>query len=738
MKIRNKLRVSAGISLATIILLWVVFTFSIPYMTKLQQRGMLIDGIAQDVNRLNESAYDFLLKKDSATRAEWNVIYSNLGDKLKSVLGLSPLSDEFLSAIGSDYKVTGELFNGLVEDFKRGRNGDEIKKQSDQFLARLQAITTNTFQLADVALDETLGYEKNRQLVTLGLIVFSVAIIVANIWWTVKSMVRPIAMINDGTKVIADGNMYHRVGIPSKDELGELSRAFDKMMDQLIATTVHRDRLAVEIVKREKAEKRYSIAFESALDAIFWIDPKDGTIIKCNKAAELLVGRKKEDMIGENHKYLYPTNKLDDYADIIAQKVASTGSFDGEIEVVTKTGRTKNVHATSSVLYDEDIIVQALFRDITKRKELENMKDTFVSTVSHEIRTPLTIAKEAINIIVDGVAGSITKKQEKWLGSAKANMDRLTRMVNDLLDLSKIEKGSFELRKELVDLRSIVDHIRNSFEPAIVNKGIRLLENVPKEKVQTYVDPDKIVQIFTNLVGNALKHTDKGFIEVGIEDIEKEIVCYVKDTGIGIKPKDIPAVFDKFVQFGRVHGSGYRGTGLGLSIAKELVELHGGSIWVGSVYGEGTTFTCTLPKYTVDEAVAERASVSVEETAAYESRTSLIVISFEDNWLQSGVLPEKKRFLTLKEIERTLSSKLRRDEDSIITKPDMITVFLKDCDKSNADAVQKRLAQLLSKYKSDDRKKTIDFVYGMATFPDDASNGQELLSKAKSKLKPFS
>ncbi|MDD5729820.1 MAG: ATP-binding protein [Candidatus Omnitrophica bacterium] len=237
-----------------------------------------------------------------------------------------------------------------------------------------------------------------------------------------------------------------------------------------------------------------------------------------------------------------------------------------------------------------------ILRDITKEKEIDRLKTEFISTVSHELRTPLTTIRESVSQILDGILGPTTADQREFLAMCLEDIDRLTRIINDLLDISKIEAKKVEIKPHAVDITSLVKGVAFLFAPRFKEKGLEIKSSFSGEPIEAYADKDKIIQVFTNLVGNAIKFTEKGYVEISVIDKEDFVECSVYDTGRGIAEDDLPKVFSKFQQFGRVDGPGEKGTGLGLSIAKGLVELHHGKIWIESKFGEWTKFTFTLPK----------------------------------------------------------------------------------------------------------------------------------------------
>lgn len=236
-----------------------------------------------------------------------------------------------------------------------------------------------------------------------------------------------------------------------------------------------------------------------------------------------------------------------------------------------------------------------IIRDITEKKQVDKLKDDFISTVSHEIRTPISITKEGIELVLDNVLGEVNKDQQRVLSIARENIIRLTRIVNELLDISKIEAGNVKLNLSSVDLVELVRNVCSSFELQARSKDLSLKLELPSKKIRVMLDADKIIQVFTNLIANAIKFTNKGYIKISVVRKNHHVECCVADTGVGIAKQHLSKVFNKFQQFHRTAGGGDGGTGLGLSIAKNIVELHKGKIWVESVENKGTKFTFALP-----------------------------------------------------------------------------------------------------------------------------------------------
>ncbi|OXB92668.1 two-component system histidine kinase PnpS [Parageobacillus galactosidasius] len=236
-----------------------------------------------------------------------------------------------------------------------------------------------------------------------------------------------------------------------------------------------------------------------------------------------------------------------------------------------------------------------VFHDITELKKLEQMRKDFVANVSHELKTPITSIKGFAETLLDG-AMKDEQTLEYFLSIIWKESERLQTLVQDLLDLSKIEQQGFRLHLETVDLADLLREIAVMFQQKAEEKGIDFYLHAPKS-VYMEGDANRIKQIFINLITNALTYTPKGGkVELMIEEKEKEILVHVKDTGIGIDEQEIPRIFERFYRVDKARGRNSGGTGLGLAIVKHLVEAHHGHITVKSTVGKGTTFTVHFPK----------------------------------------------------------------------------------------------------------------------------------------------
>jgi len=340
-------------------------------------------------------------------------------------------------------------------------------------------------------------------------------------------------------------------------------------------------------------EKRFRNMIENNADGVIVLD-RDGNVNFVNPAAEMLLDCEAKELIG--NMFGFPI--------VVSEST--------EIEIVRRRGEiTIAEMRVVDIVWEGKTAFLVSIRDITKHKQIEKamkeaneklrkldqLKRNFLSTVSHELRTPIAIMREGISLCLDGVVGEITEPQSELLTHTLENTDRLTVLVNDILDISKLEAGKDNLKRSSVDLCTLVVEIKSDFEERAIEKGIRLMTDLPDGMVNLYADREKVIQIFNNLIINALNFTEEGGqVTIKLEEKKDVIECSISDTGIGIAEEDISRLFSKFEQFGRVDGPGYKGTGLGLSIVKGLVGMHGGKVWVESELGKGSTFRFTLKK----------------------------------------------------------------------------------------------------------------------------------------------
>jgi PAS domain S-box-containing protein len=360
-------------------------------------------------------------------------------------------------------------------------------------------------------------------------------------------------------------------------------------------------------------------------DVIYFKD-KQGRLIMVNKAHAKGLGLTPEEVVGKTDFDIFPKERAKKMWEDDSVVLTAGKPIIDKIERATRADGLDNYVSTTKIpRYDEEGNIVGLIgitRDITKRmqyehleqekekleekikalKEVNNIKSEFVSVVSHELRTPLAVIKEAIKLIADRIVGPVSNKQEELLSKACNNAERLNKIIEELLDISRIESGKFKLHYSLINLNDLLREFSEFFKQSCEKQNIKLTYKLPGSQVNIFLDAERISQVLNNLITNALKFTESGGrIIVGLDVLENKIRLQVSDTGIGIAKQDLPKLFNKFTQVSKNKEAERKGVGLGLAIAKEIVSMHNGEIWAESKLGVGTTFYFTLPQlYTVN------------------------------------------------------------------------------------------------------------------------------------------
>lgn len=290
--------------------------------------------------------------------------------------------------------------------------------------------------------------------------------------------------------------------------------------------------------------------------------------------------------------------------------------IDQEVEFPDEKGHKIPVGITGSLLQADineadqtkpGIIL--IFRDLTPSRELaklrvlNEMKSEFVSTVSHELRTPLTAIKGSIGLMAEGRTGAMSPIQQEMVSLVKRNTDRLARMIDDLLELTRAETGRMKIVPKFISLRETVKEVFDLLGQQAAMQSLELRTEIPSKFSTIYFDPDKLQQVLINLVGNALKFTpEDGSITVRASETNQYWQLIVQDTGIGIPTEELPKIFDAYHQVRHPQRENvFKGFGLGLPITKRIIEAHSGKIWVHSQVGKGSTFTFRIPKSLVKQ-----------------------------------------------------------------------------------------------------------------------------------------
>ena len=380
-----------------------------------------------------------------------------------------------------------------------------------------------------------------------------------------------------------------------EDQVGAIQQKLTNQFGEMIEEKRRTTAILQQKYQETLVEKKQTAAvLESLAEGLVVINNK-GEVIMMNPAAEKLLGMSQKERIGRP--------LLEDLKDEqLVSMVRGSADEGQEIVLSAKQDTTKKVlRASNAMITDENgktVGMVAVLSDVTKQREIDQLKSDFVSTVSHELRTPIVAMKHALSILIDQVAGPLTDEQKNFTSIAQRNLDRLNTLINDLLDLSKLEAKKMELRLESGSINAVIQTACESLGPWAASKSITLTKRLADGLPNVMLDPFRITQVLTNLIGNAIKFTPnqgRVTLEAKLGHEASTIQVSVSDTGVGIAQEDLPKLFTKFQQVGERSTTDVGGTGLGLVIAKEIVELHHGRIWAESDSKKGAKFAFTLP-----------------------------------------------------------------------------------------------------------------------------------------------
>lgn len=359
----------------------------------------------------------------------------------------------------------------------------------------------------------------------------------------------------------------------------------------------------IESVKKElESEKlKFGLVLENLGDAVVVLD-KEGEIVYFNPQMQKLFGEQALRKEADFSSLLKKINPSIDISGRLDQVVGKGITFETELVMYPGEKRELFVRAIMAPLrFPASGItgIAGVFHDITEIRKLDRLKYDFIATVSHELRTPLTVIAETVNLLKNNTVGQLNDKQKECIELAERNQKRLARLVDNVLDLVRMETGHLKVEIGRVLVEPLVRHIIASFKPIFQKKSIDLTANIDASIPAVAADEDRLAQIIVNLINNAYKYTNDGKVEVFAEQKGGMLSICVTDTGIGISGENLERIFRKYEQAQRKDNVKpvEKGAGLGLYITKNLVEAHGGKVWAESELGKGSKFCFTIPIY---------------------------------------------------------------------------------------------------------------------------------------------
>lgn len=436
-------------------------------------------------------------------------------------------------------------------------------------------------------------YSQMSQTVSIFLNASVVAIIITIVLAVIisRGITRPISEMRRQTANIADGDYSGKVTVYGADELGELAETINDLS--------YKVKDAQETTESER--QRLDSVLRHMTDGVLATDRR-GKIIIINSRAMDLLSISQDKAIGQSIMKVLKLGEKFTFRQLLETQ-------DELILNIPTDDQDTILRGEFSVIQRESGFISGLvcvLSDITEQEKVEQERRSFVSNVSHELRTPLTSVKSYTESLIDG-AWEDEEIAPEFLKVISTETDRMIRMITDMLNFSRMDQGKQDLNREFVSINELVAHIIDRFEMVLKseqyrNKKYTIERDFTQRTLWVEIDQDKFIQVIDNIMNNAIKYSpDGGKITCRLMETHNSVVISITDEGLGIPRKDIGHVFDRFYRVDKARARSMGGTGLGLAISKEVVQLHGGKIWVTSVENKGSTFFISLPYIPMDE-----------------------------------------------------------------------------------------------------------------------------------------
>lgn len=533
-----------------------------------------VDGFADREEQLNQVLLTFTT--DSTTRIQVlnprGYVLATNQSGLSSLIGRRTENESALSVT-----TTRQAFAQELHDY--------VRNNRSYLLIKPILSQDNTTFLGVVIIEASMNEIYNRTNSTMIIFVHS-ALIAIGVAFVIslflsQALIHPVEQIRQQAMRISEGIYNYPANVYGKDEIGDLAITVNEL-----AIKVKDGQESIEAERQ-----RLDGILRHMTDGVIGTDRR-GTVLLINERALQLLGKRMKEAVGLSILTLLNISEQYQMKDLLTSEKEmliypdSDTILKGEISIIRRdTGFVTGLVCVLS--------------DITEQEKTEQERREFVSNVSHELRTPLTSVKSYSEALVDG-AWKDTTIAPQFLDVIQSEANRMIRMIDNLLDLSKIDGGQIKPQFELIDFKRIVAHILDRFEFTMIQgetaKKYSIKREFTSRELYLEIDQDRITQVIDNLMTNAIKYSpDGGEIVVKIEDTPNTAILSISDEGLGIPQKDIPHLFERFYRVDKARSREQGGTGLGLAISKEVIELHQGKIWVESLENEGSTFFVELP-----------------------------------------------------------------------------------------------------------------------------------------------
>ncbi|MDK3679079.1 cell wall metabolism sensor histidine kinase WalK [Staphylococcus pseudintermedius] len=484
------------------------------------------------------------------------------------------------SSIQKALSLGQENSDTVLKDYGEGKQRVWIKNMP---------VVTGDGMIGDIYIESNINqvYDQLSNINQIFIVGTGISLIITVIlgFFIARTITKPITDMRNQTVEMSKGNYTQRVKIYGNDEIGELALAFNNLSKRVQEAQAN----------TESEKRRLDSVITHMSDGVIATDRR-GRVRIINDMALKMLGKSKEEVSGH---FIFDVLDLQDEFSL---EELNENNDSVLIDINEEEGIIARVNF-STIVQDTGFVTGyiAVLHDVTEQQQIERERREFVANVSHELRTPLTSMNSYIEALEEG-AWRDESIAPQFLSVTREETERMIRLVNDLLHLSKMDNETETITKEIVDFNMFINKIINRHEMAA--KDTTFVRDIPRETIFTEVDPDKMTQVFDNVITNAMKYSrgeKRVEFHVKHNPFHSRLTIRIKDNGIGIPINKVDKIFDRFFRVDKARTRKMGGTGLGLAISKEIVEAHNGRIWANSVEGQGTSIFITLPCEKIEE-----------------------------------------------------------------------------------------------------------------------------------------
>ncbi|ELH4422086.1 cell wall metabolism sensor histidine kinase WalK [Staphylococcus pseudintermedius] len=484
------------------------------------------------------------------------------------------------SSIQKALSLGQENSDTVLKDYGEGKQRVWIKNMP---------VVTGDGMIGDIYIESNINqvYDQLSNINQIFIVGTGISLIITVIlgFFIARTITKPITDMRNQTVEMSKGNYTQRVKIYGNDEIGELALAFNNLSKRVQEAQAN----------TESEKRRLDSVITHMSDGVIATDRR-GRVRIINDMALKMLGKSKEEVSGH---FIFDVLDLQDEFSL---EELNENNDSVLIDINEEEGIIARVNF-STIVQDTGFVTGyiAVLHDVTEQQQIERERREFVANVSHELRTPLTSMNSYIEALEEG-AWRDESIAPQFLSVTREETERMIRLVNDLLHLSKMDNETETITKEIVDFNMFINKIINRHEMAA--KDTTFVRDIPRETIFTEVDPDKMTQVFDNVITNAMKYSrgeKRVEFHVKHNPVHSRLTIRIKDNGIGIPINKVDKIFDRFFRVYKARTRKMGGTGLGLAISKEIVEAHNGRIWANSVEGQGTSIFITLPCEKIEE-----------------------------------------------------------------------------------------------------------------------------------------